>query len=703
MDSIPAELKARRQWLMWYYNQDGEKIPVGKSNEPQTWKDFKSLKGDKFAFVISADDPYTGVDLDDCIVDGVLTELATEILAQFAGVAYAEVSPSGTGIKLLTKASKPVGTMCQAKGKGIECYDHARFWTMTGQVIDGFNSIGNGKDAVNWLCAKYLTPERVRQSFSIPTKSSSKGVEERAMSYVDAADLAGEGQRNNSAFRLAGNLAAIVGDVGDRLSEDSILEFMHVWNARLSVPMDDREIQKVVRSAMKNGVPREDKLPGEFEHPEYEILPIDWECLNNKKKNDDDEPDDEEFCASLVPQEGLLRMVFDFYGQVAYRRSVVMGLAVGVSLCETIFGRRIRSHTDMRTNDYNVILATTGSGKEACESTITKIMELADTGSHFMVPPDVQSGNGLMKALSVIPVGIWICDEFGKVLQAVLDKKGNQHIKNIGNHLLKLYGKSGGTYGGAAHSDGVRNKVVQPHLCVLGLATGSSVFDTVATDQVSDGLLGRIAFWPVQDRPDPKDEMTIAEPSGVLIECVKQWLEFAPGGNLSPTPETIKMSDEAKQRWNSHSWEINERMKAETELRAAIWSRVAARSMKLALVHRAARIDVNPITCNWDFVQIEREDVDWAVKLSNWLARKSCSLIRETIFDKSGSKAKTILAKALEANPDGVNRRAVLRAFPSITAGDLQAAADELGLSTDKRQSKAGRPSVWYLPKLTDE
>jgi hypothetical protein len=447
---------------------------------------------------------------------------------------------------------------------------------------------------------------------------------------------------------------------------------------------------------MKNGTPREDKPPEKIESPV--ILDIDWDRLNSQVESSE-ELDDEAFCKNLVPESGLLRDVFDFYNEVAYRRSVVMGLACAVSLVQTILGRRIRSHTDLRTNDYNLILATTGSGKEACESTITKILDAADPGCRYLIPPDIQSGNGLMRAVSTCPCAIWVCDEFGKILQAVLDKKGNQHTKNIGTHLLKLYGKSAGTYGGAAHSDGIRNRVVQPHLCVLGLSTGSTVFEAVATDQVSDGLIGRIAFWPVQDRPEPRDSMSIAYPKPDMVERVKGWLDWEPGHqNLIPEPEIINMSAEATGRWSQHAKQINERMKSESELRAAVWSRVAARTMKLAMVHRCARLEVNPSTCQWDFVQVEMIDVQWAVCLSNWLARISCGLIRENVYDKSANKAKLILAKALESNSEVV-KRDILRTYRSLTAGDLQAAADELGLETVQVTTK-GRAKAVYRKRV---
>jgi hypothetical protein len=169
-------------------------------------------------------------------------------------------------------------------------------------------------------------------------------------------------------------------------------------------------------------------LPPDMQELEKPLVNLD-SILFGQRFNGDDGEDDEDFCESMIPSSGLIREIYEFYGEIAYRKSNVMGLAVAVSLCQTIFGRRIRSHTDLRTNDYNLILATTGSGKEACEATVTKILNAADPSGSHLYPPDIQSGNGLMKAISLNPCGIWVCDEFGKILQAVLDKKGNQHIK----------------------------------------------------------------------------------------------------------------------------------------------------------------------------------------------------------------------------------------------------------------------------------
>lgn len=693
---VPTQLTSLPQWLTWRYEDDTKK-PNCRWKDPESWVSYTDIQGfEKIGFVFTDKDDLCGVDLDGCINAGGFYEpWSIEILQKFWGVAYAEISPSGTGVKLWTRAKKPDWAKCQHKfqtenRQQIECYDQGRWFAVTGQAIEGYTEIGDGQEALDWLCEKYLKTEPKKVS-SVPTlRFSSSRLIDRVREYVANAERPSEGGRNNAAFRLAGHLFAFVQPDGERLSESEVLEWVMTWNMSLPVPMSEIEIQAVVNSAARNGTPREDKEASVMvnDYPEVD--------LSRLLKQDEEPLDmtDEEFCEMMVPKSGMLRMIFDYYCDMAYRKSNVMGLAVAVSVCQTLYGRKIRSHTDMRTNDYNVVLAPTGSGKEACEATVSKLLSQA-AGSHLF-PSTIASGNGLAKLLHATPCGIWVCDEFGKVLQAVLDRKGNYHLKEIGNNLLKLYGKSNGIWGGSAHSDGIRNQVNQPHLVVLGLSTSSTVFASVSNENVSDGLLGRIAFWPVQDRPEPKDEVEIAEIPELLLQSVKQWSAFVPGGNLgeqNPNPVTIRMACDANARWTSHAKDIDNKMRGEPEARAAIWARVAGRSMKLALTHRASRIDGELNQQDWNLVRVESEDIEWAIKLSNFLARIACSLVQENVVDTGLMKAKSILAKAIESGP--VSASELLRAYRGVSAGEFEAAATALGVSVRREKTK-GRPKVFY-------
>lgn len=695
---IPTELTSRPQWLTWRL-VEGTKIPNGKSNDPETWCHYYEIEEfDRIAYVFSEEDPFCGVDLDDCLVAGEVTDWANVILEQFRGIAYGEFSPSGTGIKLITRAKKPNGSRC-SNCKGIECYDHKRFWTITREVVPGFETIGDGQSQIDWLIATYL-PSEIKQApkTTYTVSATPRDLMTRAEAYVDNADKPLEGGRNNAAFRLAGHLFAMVSD-GMRLASSDVYTLIQRWNEQLAVPMGWKEIEQVVDSASKNGTAREDK---ESERAEVDlevditrILNQIW--ANKAQENADENSDnDEDFCAAMVPDSGLIRLIFDYYLQNSIRSSNIMGLAVSLSICETIMGRKVASHTDLRTNDYNLIIAQTSSGKEACESTVSKILDAADPTGQLMLPPNVQSGNGLIHAVSKQPCGIWVCDEFGKTLQAVLDKKGNKHLKDIGTNLLTLYGKANSTYGGAAHSDGVRNKIFNPHLVLLGLSTGSTVFTHVSTEQVADGLIGRIAFWPVQERPKRKKRKSIVKPSEALVAAVKSWIDFAPGGNLAtefPETKTIQMSSDAIERWDEHENNIDTKMDGESSSRAAVWGRVAARAMKYALIHRLARLEVTPAVCEFAFVMVEIQDVNWGIKLANWLARIACELIEQNTVDTGKAKAKAILLKAVEKGP--VNANDLIRAARDLSSGDFASAAKELGLAT-RLEKSGGRPRKYY-------
>jgi hypothetical protein len=709
-ERIPQELRDVRQWHCWRYEKfkgDETKVPRqvsgehAKSNDPSTWADFETAADaaqfySGLAFEITS--PWTGIDLDNCIDENGLRSWAIEILFRFDGVGFAEISPSGNGIKILTRGKKPEGARCThvfgPDKQQVECFDHARFWAITGDLYNGQDEIGDGQDAVNWLCEKFLSKEK--KPIEAPVcpvvpRDNGSSLEKRVEGYLANVSQAAEGQRNQGAFSLGGHLRKIDHD-GQRLTEEQVLFYARLWNSRNSKPLPDDELQKAISSSGRNGTPREVKpnRPLEVFRSSVDLSGI----LGPERSGDFD---DEQFCIDSVPESGLLREVFDYYCQTSHRTSPVMGLAVAVSLCETIFGRRIASHTDMRTNDYNVVMAPTASGKEACETTITKILQAA--GNVLMLPPDVQSGNGLLKAIHSTPCGIWCCDEFGKVLESILDKKSNNgHAKQIGTHLLKLYSKSAGVYGGAAHADGIRNQIDQPHLVVLGLTTGQ-MFESIDSRQIQDGLFGRLAFWPVQNRPKRKTARALPVPEH-LAEVVRRWLLWEPStGNLGiPSPEVLEMTADAGARWDHHADAIDERMEHESESRAAIWGRVAARAMKLSMVHRAARLDMDPASTDWQFIRVELQDVDWGIQVANWLARVACALIRENVVDTQANRARAVLEIAV-SKLGSVSRRDLMRDYRSISGSEFTAAAESLqaeGRIEIGNEETSGRPRVIY-------
>jgi putative DNA primase/helicase len=147
--AIPAELKKLPRWVNWQFvERDGKstKVPVdpnighlASSSDPDTWGTyadalarFNNDSVDGIGFQLG--DSYVGIDLDRCRnpKTGEIESRATEIIGRLSS--YAEISPSGTGVHILTKGTLPP----HGRRKGpVEIYSVGRFFTMTGQHLDG--------------------------------------------------------------------------------------------------------------------------------------------------------------------------------------------------------------------------------------------------------------------------------------------------------------------------------------------------------------------------------------------------------------------------------------------------------------------------------------------------------------------------------------------------------------------------------------
>lgn len=153
--NIPDELRQRRQWVCYKMepidpqNPDElAKIPRkpnggarARINEPDGWADFDfaleaSPRYHGIEYMLSADDPYTFVDLDHCVEDGQIEPWALRIIHDFDS--YTEFSRSGSGIHILVSGSKP-GPRCKNTRDypQIEIYDHSRPIVMTGDIVPG--------------------------------------------------------------------------------------------------------------------------------------------------------------------------------------------------------------------------------------------------------------------------------------------------------------------------------------------------------------------------------------------------------------------------------------------------------------------------------------------------------------------------------------------------------------------------------------
>ncbi|MDV6033983.1 MAG: hypothetical protein F9B45_28605 [Phycisphaera sp. RhM] len=284
--SVPRQLTERRQWVNWDYesrtkNGKATKVPKqtnglrAKSNDADTWSSFQevldnSSKHDgRIAFMFSEQDPFCGIDLDNCFDDaGELRPWAKPLVDALVPVSYGEVSPSGTGIKFTTIGKKPDGAKSVRSfaddKQQVECYDNRRFWAITGNALEGAYEPRDGQAVVDRICAEHFSSKpsephngQSRNGHAKKPNAAAGWFEKRANAYLAKIPTPPEGNRDNTIFQVAGSLLAM-SDNGYHPSAGEVFDVLFPWVTSF-VDESPEYVRAKINNASKNGTPRDDK------------------------------------------------------------------------------------------------------------------------------------------------------------------------------------------------------------------------------------------------------------------------------------------------------------------------------------------------------------------------------------------------------------------------------------------------------------
>jgi hypothetical protein len=181
-ENIPSKIKKLRQWVAWkskiVVENDREvkkKPPIDPKTgkyasvtDPSTWGTFKEAEDrcqkdnlDGVGFVFTPDDPYGGIDLDNCRApqSKKIEPWANKIIEE--ANSYTEISPSGKGVKIFLKGKLPGGGRHQGN---IEMYDRTHYFTLTGRHLGGTPSFikDRPKTIVKLYNESFLLEESVK-------------------------------------------------------------------------------------------------------------------------------------------------------------------------------------------------------------------------------------------------------------------------------------------------------------------------------------------------------------------------------------------------------------------------------------------------------------------------------------------------------------------------------------------------------------
>ena len=171
-EKLPQELKERGAFCLWKYEErDGSRTKVPYQTNGLRADSANKATFTDYAIAVRHRAGYDGIgigvfgdicaiDIDSCVEDGVLSDMAEDIIARMD--TYTEYSPSGSGVRILFKASIPAYDKdryyINNRQIKLEVYVAgytSRFVTVTGNAICG-TGIEERTDALAEVLEKYM-------------------------------------------------------------------------------------------------------------------------------------------------------------------------------------------------------------------------------------------------------------------------------------------------------------------------------------------------------------------------------------------------------------------------------------------------------------------------------------------------------------------------------------------------------------------
>jgi hypothetical protein len=710
LNNIPLEMRERPQWIVWRleyrvdatgaidYDRKPTKVPYqpwpgGKkaaSNRPEEWGTFEqascapltskepadpntSVEVTGFTgvgYMFHESDPYTGIDLDDTHGDVEAYQRQLKIFSEFNS--YSELSPSGTGLHIIVKGNLPFGR----RRACIELYSRERFFTMTGNVQLNV-PIAECQELLQLLFDQMGGPAVTYEVKDKPQTEDDDVVITRAMNaangtkftelhngnwqgmypsqseadiaYVDIVAFYTQnvaqirrifresalGQTPKDNFEHRGDRAAYVDYMVNKsfdrqlpeLDLDALTNLRNQFNAQV-------EAQLAAKAA---GAMPAHTTPA-ANAPQEPGRTVDAHPLGASSTSG-------VVSANSFPP-GLLGQIAQFILDAAPRPVPEIALAGAIAMLSGITGRAYNTYTGAGLNQYILLLAPTGTGKDAIIDGTSKlfnaIISQVPSAMDFKGPGELVSSAGLIKWIEKKPATFSILGEIGLLMQQMASPTANSHLKGLQRTLTQFYSRSGKgkTFDPSAYSDSQKNTghILNPSLTIIGESVPGEFYAALDEGLIANGLLPRFTIFEYMgDRPYLHEGKEFVQPPFALVQQMAdlsaQCLNLAHNGNVHIVPCTPEAYDKFREfdRWTTD--QINS--SGNQEVLRHLWNRAHLKALKMASVFAVGINYLNPIVdmaaCMWATDLIVSQTIKLIHKFEN-----------DEIGDLNSSEAKQV-------------------------------------------------------------
>jgi len=574
-------MRGRRQWVV----VGKDKVPINPNTgdaadptNPDTWGTFEEAtsKSDKVGFVLSNNDPYTIIDLDNK-PDNPATpeELQRHESIMHVMDSYTEVSISGTGYHIIVEGYIPKGV----RRDHVEVYSNDRYMICTGNVHKD-RPVANRQELLDNMYKSMEVDNRIELEEQDEVISDSV--------LFNRALYASNGDKFDGLTR---------GEWQD-MGYDSQSEADYALLAILAYyTQSNEQVRRIFRltplgkrdKAIKNNKYLDiclSKIRGK-QPPRVDLSAIEVPAAPPAPPQDNEKP-----FAHIQPPPGLVGQVAHYIYASATRPVPEIALAAAIALVAGITGRAFNvSGTGL--NQYIMLLARTGSGKEGAATGIERLMKevraTVPMVEDFIGPGQFASGQALIKTLDERPCFLSIQGEFGLVLQQICDPRAPAPQVMLRRVLLDLYSKSGfsNVLRSTVYSDSDKNTktIHAPSVTIFGESTPSTFFEGLSATHIEEGLIPRFSIVEYNGVRPPRNPNSNFKPDARLVQSLADLATVCltmqnnnTVGNVEITPDALKLLDDYDTRVDGL---INN---ADNTLQLQLWNRAHLKALKLSAV-----------------------------------------------------------------------------------------------------------------------
>lgn len=651
LQNIPIELRALPQWVC----AGADKIPVSPRTgqaasvtDPATWGTFEEACRTGFkhvGFVLAAWDPYCIIDLDNK-PEKPLTEEQWQrhqkILTAFDS--YTERSASGRGYHIIVKGKLPAGV----HRDNVEVYSSARYMICTGDVVRN-TPIGDYQQLLDVLYGEMKPADTVelteRDSLlddGEVVAMAMRAVNAEKFNALCAGDMTSYPSQSEADFALLSIIAYYTPDneqvrrlfrmsaLGKRekaIKDDRYLNFaLGKIRAQQPAPVDISALAANAEAVLQS-------LPMSMQSP---VEP----CRA---------PSQAPSVPGISLPPGLVGELAQYFYQTAIRPVPEIALAAAIALTAGVCGRSYNI-SGSGLNQYIILLAKTGSGKEGAlsgiENLISAVRPQIPMVDQFLGPAAFASGQALVKVLNDKPCFVSVLGEFGLTLQQLSDQRANSAQLMLRKVLLDLYAKSGWNrmLRSSVYSDTEKNtKIIQaPNVTILGESTPETFFDGLDASHVAEGLIPRFSVIEYNgDRP-PRNRNANVPPSQGLAQRFSDLVAVSLTTSNNNACAPVQLDSHSVALLDEFDVKADGIMNAsKMDVEMQVWNRAHLKALKLAALLA--------VGCNPHQPVVTAEMAHWAIDFVTRDVELVAARFRDGDVGQGDSKQYHDLKRAIEA------------------------------------------------------